>query len=227
MELTILMPCLDEERTIKICIDKAFKFIDDNNIKGEVLVVDNGSSDGSVKIIKKSRARLLKVKRRGYGSALINGIKAAHGKYIIMCDSDDSYDLDNLYPFLEKLREGNDLVMGNRYCYIEKGAMSLSHYLGVKFLSFLGNIIYKTKLHDYHCGLRGFDKNKIVKLNLECLGMDFASEIIIKSQKAGYKIVEIPTKLFKDGRERRSHLNTVRDGIRHVKCLLKYRKIDI
>lgn len=224
MELTILMPCLNEEKTIQTCIDKAFKFLDENSINGEVLIADNGSSDNSINIIKNTKARLTTVKEKGYGSALISGIKASHGKYIIMCDSDDSYDLENIMPFLEKLREGNDLVMGNRYSYIEKGAMSISHFFGVKFLTGMGNIIYKTKLHDYHCGLRGFNRKKIMKLNLECLGMEFASEIIIKCQKSNYKIVEIPTKLFKDGRNCKSHLNTIRDGLRHVNCLMKNRK---
>ncbi len=224
MELTILMPCLNEEKTIKTCIDKALNFIEKNNINGEVLIADNGSTDKCIEIIKTTKARLTNVLEKGYGSALIKGIKESKGKYIIMCDSDDSYDLDNLMPFLEELSKGNDLVMGNRYAYIEKGAMSISHYFGVKFLTILGNIIYKTKLHDYHCGLRGFNKNKIKKLNLECKGMEFASEIILKSKKANYKIVEITTKLFKDGRGHKSHLNTIRDGIRHVKCLIKYKK---
>lgn len=224
MELTILMPCLNEEKTIKTCIDKAQNFLQKNNIDGEVLIADNGSSDKSIEIIKNTKARLINVSEKGYGNAIINGIKESKGKYIIMCDSDDSYDLDNLMPFLQKLRENNDLVMGNRYAYIEKGAMSLSHYLGVKFLTALGNIIYKTNLNDYHCGLRGFNKEKISKLKLECIGMDFASEIIVKCKKSNYKIVEIPTKLFKDGRGHKSHLNTIRDGIRHVKCLIKYIK---
>ena len=132
--------------------------------------------------------------------------------------------MNNLYPFLEKLREGNDLVIGNRYKGgIEKGAMSVFHYIGVKGLTLLGNILYATHLGDYHCGLRGFDRKKISKLNLECSGMEFASEIILKSKQAKYKIVEIPTRLFKDGRGHKSHIRTVRDGFRHVICLIKYK----
>ena len=222
-EVTILMPCLNEEKTIGICIEKAFSFLKKYDINGEVLIADNGSIDGTINIIENTNARYISVSKKGYGSALINGINAAEGKYIIMCDSDDSYDLDNMMPFLEKLRDGNDLVMGNRYGGgFEKGAMKKSHYIGVKFLTWLGNILYGTRLGDYHCGLRGFDKEKIKKLGLECEGMEFASEIILKCKKANYKIIEIPTRLFKDGRGHKSHLKTVRDGLRHVKCLFKY-----
>lgn len=224
MELTILMPCLNEEKTILICINKALDFLSKNNISGEVLIADNGSTDNSVKLIKKTNARIISVKEKGYGSALINGIKASKGKYVIMGDCDDSYDFSNLMPFLNELRSDTELVMGNRYLGgIEKGAMSISHKIGVKFLTYLGNIIYKTKLGDYHCGLRGFNKDKILKLDLEHKGMDFASEIILKCAKNNYKIKEIPTTLKKDGRNRKSHLKTIPDGILHVKCLLKYR----
>lgn len=225
MEVTILMPCLNEEKTIEICIDKSLKFLKNNNINGEILIVDNGSEDKSIEKIKNKKARLIKEEFKGYGSALITGIKNAKGKYVIIGDSDDSYDFNNLMPFIIKLRENNDLVIGNRFKGgIEKGAMPFLHKLGVPFLTFLGNIIYKTNLGDYHCGLRGFNKEKILNLNLECLGMDFASELIIKSKKANYKIVEIPITLKKDGRGRKSHLRTFKDGMLHVKCLLRYRK---
>lgn len=218
------MPCLNEEKTVTICINKALAFLEKNGIKGEVLVADNGSTDNSIELIKKTRARMINVSEKGYGSALINGIKAAKGKYIIMGDCDDSYDFENLMPFLNELKNNYDLVMGNRYLGgIEKGAMSISHKIGVKALTYLGNIIYKTKLGDYHCGLRGFNKEKILKLNLEHKGMDFASEIILKCAKKGYKIKEIPTTLKKDGRKTSSHLKTIPDGILHVKCLLKNR----
>lgn len=225
MEVTILMPCLNEEKTIEICIDKSLNFLKNNNINGEILIVDNGSEDKSIEKIKSTKARLIKEEFKGYGSALITGIKNAKGKYVIIGDSDDSYDFNNLMPFIIKLRENNDLVIGNRFKGgIEKGAMPFLHKLGVPFLTFLGNIIYKTNLGDYHCGLRGFNKEKILNLNLECLGMDFASELIIKSKKANYKIVEIPITLKKDGRGRKSHLRTFKDGMLHVKCLLRYRK---
>lgn len=224
MEVTLLMPCLNEEKTIKKCIDKSFKFLEKYNIDGEVLVVDNGSTDKSLDIIKNSKARVISVFEKGYGSALINGIKASKGKYIIMYDSDLSYDIDNMYPFIEKLKEGNDLVMGNRYMGgISKGSMKLSHIIGVKFLTYFANILYHTKLGDYHCGLRAFNKERFLNLNLECKGMEFASEMIIKAKLNNYSIKEIPTKLFVDGRGHSSHLNTIKDGIRHVKCLIKYK----
>lgn len=221
-ELTILMPCLNEEKTIKICIDKCFKFIDENKIDGEVLIADNGSTDNSIDIIKSTRARIIHVKQRGYGSALINGIKNAEGKFIITSDSDDSYDLDNLMPFLEKLREGYDLVMGDRYKGgFEDGAMTFSHYYGVKFLTHSANIIHGTRFGDYHCGLRGFNTEKFKALDLECPGMEFASEMIIKSKKAGHSMVEIPTKLAPTGRDGDPHLNTIRDGFRHLFLIIK------
>ena len=224
MELTLLMPCLNEEKTIKTVIEKSFKFLNDNKVKGEVLVVDNGSNDDSIKLIKSTNARLISVAEKGYGSALIEGIKNAKGKYIIMYDSDDTYDLNDLNLLYSNLKDGNDLVIGNRYKGgFEKGSMKISHFIGVKFLTYLANFLYHTKIGDYHCGLRGFNKDKILKLNLECIGMEFASEIIIKSKLKKYKIIEIPTKLFKDKRGYKSHLNTIRDGIRHLKCILKYR----
>ncbi len=208
MELTLLTPCLNEEKTINTVINKAFRFLSEYNIDGEVLVVDNGSVDSSINIIKSTKARLINVSKKGYGNALIEGIKNSKGKYIIMFDSDDSY----------------DLVMGNRYKGgLEHGSMKISHFLGVKFLTLLGNILYHTKIGDYHCGLRGFNKDKFLKLNLECSGMEFASEMILKAKLNNYKIIEIPTKLFKDGRGKKSHLNTIRDGIRHVNCLVKYK----
>ena len=221
-EVTVLMPCLNEEKTIKICIDKAFKFFDDYNIDGEVLIADNGSTDNSIDIVKSSRARMIHVEQRGYGSALINGIHNAEGKYIITSDSDDSYDLDNLMPFLEKLREGYDLVMGDRYKGgFEEGAMTFSHYYGVKFLTHSANIIHGTRFGDYHCGLRGFNTEKFRALDLECPGMEFASEMIIKAKKAGYSMVEIPTKLSPTGRDGDPHLNTIRDGFRHLFLIIK------
>ena len=202
-ELVILMPCLNEEKTIKTCIDKAIKFLKTNNIDGEVLIADNGSTDRSVEIIKKTEAKI-------------------KSKYVIMCDSDDSYDIENMMPLLEILRENNDLVIGNRYKGgFEQGAMSLSHYIGVKVLTYFANIIHGTKIGDYHCGLRGFDRKKIYDLKLNCSGMEFASEMIIKAKKANYKIVEVPTRLFKDGRNTKSHLNTFRDGFRHLLLIIK------
>lgn len=225
-EVTVLMPCLNEEKTIKICIDKAFKFLKENNINGEVLIANNGSTDNTLSIIQSTNASVINVAEKGYGNALINGIKNSQGKYIIMCDSDDSYDMDNLMLFLEKLREGYDLVMGNRYKGgFEKGATSISHFFGVKFLTHFANIIHGTRFGDYHCGIRGFNRAKFIKLNLKCEGMEFASEMIIKAKQANYSMIEIPTRLFRDGREGSSHLNTIHDGFRHlfliIKCIKK------
>lgn len=221
-EVTVLMPCLNEENTIKTCIDKAFNFFKEYDVDGEVLIADNGSTDNTLNIIKSTDARFINVEVKGYGSAIINGIKHAEGKYIIMCDSDDSYDMDNLMPFLERLREGYDFVMGNRYKGgFEKGSTSFSHYWGVKFLTHFANILHGTHFGDYHCGLRAFNREKFLKLNLQSQGMEFASEMIIKAKKTDYSMVEIPTMLFKDGRNRPAHLNTVRDGLRHLFLILK------
>lgn len=222
-EVTILMPCLNEDKTIKVCIDKAFNFLKKYDIKGEVLISDNGSNDATLNIIKSTDARVINVKEKGYGCALIKGIEHAKGKYIIMCDSDDSYDMDNLMPFLEKLREDYDLVMGNRYKGgFESGATTISHLVGVKFLTYFANILHGTNFGDYHCGLRAFNREKFNNLDLNASGMEFASEMIIKSKKANYLMIEIPTKLYKDGRGGKSaHLNTFRDGFRHLCLIIK------
>ena len=181
MELTILMPCLNESKTIQICINKAKTFLESNHIDGEILIADNGSTDGSQDIAINSGARVINVKEKGYGSALISGCNAAKGKYVIMGDSDDSYDFVNLMPFLEKLREGYDLGMGNRFKGgIEKGAMPPLHkYLGNPVLSFIGRLLYHTNIKDFHCGLRGYNRNSILKLNLHTLGMEYASEMVV------------------------------------------------
>lgn len=219
-ELTILLPCLNEKNTIGTCIKKGLKFLDDNGIDGEVLVADNGSTDGSIELIQQSRARLVSVSKKGYGSAVICGIRNSCSKYVIMCDADDSYDMDNLMPFLEKLKDGWDLVVGNRYLGgFEDGAMSFSHYWGVKGLTGTANLLHGTCLGDYHCGLRAFDRERFSRLDLKCSGMEFASEMIIKARREGYKICEIPTRLYPDGRLGKSHLNTVRDGLRHLRVI--------
>ena len=222
VELTILMPCLNEEETLEKCIKKAKKFLDRSKIKGEILIADNGSTDKSIAIAKKNKARVVNVETKGYGSALIAGTKAAYGKYVIMGDSDDSYDFLNLEPFVEKLREGYDLVMGNRFLGgIEDGAMPFSHrYIGNPFLSFLGRLFYKSKIGDFHCGLRGYNRERMLSLNLKCQGMEYASEMVVKSELKNFKIAEVPTTLKKDGRSRKPHLNTIRDGFRHLKFLI-------
>lgn len=222
IELTILMPCLNEEETLEKCIKKAKKFIEKNKIKGEILIADNGSTDRSIAIANANGVRVINVPVKGYGSALIAGSKAAYGKYVIMGDSDDSYDFLHLELFVEKLREGYDLVIGNRFSGgIEKGAMPFLHkYVGNPVLSFLGRIFYNSKIRDFHCGLRGYNKEKILELNLKCEGMEYASEMIVKAELRRLKIAEVPTTLKKDGRNRKPHLRTFRDGFRHLKFLL-------
>ena len=224
IELTILMPCLNEEETLEICIKKAKKFLKTNKVNGEILIADNGSTDNSIDIAKKNGARVINVKEKGYGSALIAGTKNAYGKYVIMGDSDDSYDFLHLEEFLEKLREGYDLVMGNRFAGgIEKGAMPFSHrYIGNPILSFVGRLFFKSKIRDFHCGLRGYNKKKMLELNLNCTGMEYASEMVVKSELNNLKITEVKTTLKKDGRTRKPHLKTFSDGWRHLNFLLVY-----
>lgn len=223
MELTILMPCLNEAATLPVCINKAKSFLGENNIDGEILIADNGSTDGSVDIAKESGARVIIVPEKGYGSALMTGIRESSGEFVIMGDSDDSYDLKNLMPFLEKLRDGNDLVIGNRFRGgIGKGAMPFLHRVfGNPFLSFVGRKRYKCDIGDFNCGLRGFRRDSILSLGLETKGMEFACEMIAKSCIRGLKITEIPTPLKKDGRGRPSHLRSFSDGWKQFVLLIK------
>ena len=222
VELTILMPCLNEAETLEICINKASRFLSNHNIVGEILIADNGSTDGSQEIAERNGARVVAIAQKGYGSALIGGIENALGEYIIMGDADDSYDFSNLMPFVEKLREGYELVMGNRFKGgIAKGAMPPLHkYLGNPVLSTIGKIFYRSDINDFHCGLRGFQKEAISKLNLQTSGMEFASEMVVKSTLHKLKMAEVPTTLSPDGRSRPPHLRSWRDGWRHLKFLL-------
>jgi glycosyltransferase involved in cell wall biosynthesis len=223
-ELTILMPCLNESKTITTCIHKARAFIQKHHINGEVLVADNGSTDGSSQIAKKAGARVVSVEKRGYGACLLGGIHAAKSNYIIMGDSDESYDFSSLMPFLEKLRAGYDLVMGDRFKGgIQPGAMPPLHrHLGNPVLSWLGRLFFHSPVKDFHCGLRGFDRQAILNLDLQTTGMEFASEMVVKATLAGLKIVEVPVKLFQDGRDRPPHLQSWQDGWRHLRFLLLY-----
>ncbi len=224
LELTILMPCLNEAETLAVCIRKAKRFLEQEQIAGEVLIADNGSTDGSPEIAEANGARVIRVAERGYGSALRGGTDAAFGKYVIMGDADDSYDFLHLMPFVEKLREGYDLVMGNRFKGgIEKGAMPFLHrYLGNPVLSFLGRLLYRNRIGDFHCGLRGYNRASIQGLALKTTGMEYASEMVVMAAISGLKIAEVPTTLKPDGRSRRPHLRTFRDGWRHLKFLLVY-----
>ena len=222
MELTILMPCLNEAKTLAICINKAKTFLNENNIDGEIVIADNGSTDGSQKIAEDLGARVVNVPEKGYGAALIGGCNAALGDYVIMGDSDDSYDFLNLMPFVEKLREGYELVMGNRFKGgIEKGAMPPLHkYLGNPVLSFIGRVLYRSNIRDFHCGLRGYNRESILKLNLHTTGMEYASEMVVQATLHKLRITEVPTTLKKDGRDRPPHLRSWSDGWRHLTFLL-------
>lgn len=224
LELTILMPCLNEAETLANCIRKARDFLSNAGVRGEVLIADNGSTDGSQVIAEAEGARLVAIQQRGYGAALIGGIAAARGRYVIMGDADDSYDFSRLDGILAKLREGNDLVMGNRFKGgIAKGAMPFLHkYLGNPVLSFLGRLFYRIPIGDFHCGLRGFSKVAMQRLELSTPGMEFASEMIVKSGLYGLRITEVPVTLSPDGRSRPPHLRTWRDGWRHLKFLLLF-----
>lgn len=224
IELTILMPCLNEAATVVRCIEKAHGFLSAAGVRGEVLIADNGSTDGSVELATQAGARVVPVAQRGYGAALQGGIAAAQGRYIVMGDADDSYNFSALDGFLAELRQGADLVMGNRFRGgIAAGAMPFLHrYLGNPVLSFIGRLLYRSAIGDFHCGLRGFNKEKIQALQLHSSGMEFASEMVMKACMAGYVVTEVPTTLQPDGRGRPPHLNTWRDGWRHLKLLLTY-----
>lgn len=222
IELTILMPCLNEAETLAICIEKALGFLRRSGISGEVLIADNGSSDGSQEIAARLGARVTHVPEKGYGAALIAGIAAARGRYVIMGDSDDSYDFSVLDPFIAKLRDGFDLVMGNRFKGgIAPGAMPPLHrYLGNPVLSTIGRIFFASPIRDFHCGLRGFSRDAMAALELRAPGMEFASEMVVKATMRGLRIAEVPTTLSPDGRSRPPHLRSWRDGWRHLRFLL-------
>jgi len=223
-ELTILMPCLNEAETIGVCVRKAKHYLDSRGIAGEIVVADNGSGDGSQAIAFALGARVVTVPQRGYGAALMAGIAAARGTYVIMGDADDSYDFSALDPFVAKLREGSDLVMGNRFAGgIEPGAMPFLHkYLGNPVLSGLGRLFFDAPVGDFHCGLRGFRRDAIVDLGLTTTGMEFASEMVVKATLQKLRIAEAPTTLSPDGRSRAPHLRSWRDGWRHLRFLLLF-----
>jgi glycosyltransferase involved in cell wall biosynthesis len=224
IELTILMPCLNEAETLAACIADAKGFLERFGVTGEVVVADNGSTDGSQGIAEAAGARLVAVPTRGYGAALQGGIAAARGMFVIMADADGSYDFSGLLPFVERLRAGADVVMGNRFAGgIDAGAMPLLHrYLGNPVLSFLGRLFFRLPIADFHCGIRGFNRTRIQALDLRTTGMEFASEMVVRAGISGYRIDEVPTRLRRDGRSRPPHLRTWRDGWRHLSFLLIY-----
>lgn len=224
MELTILMPCLNEANTVQRCVDAARDFLARAGIEGEVLVADNGSTDGSQALATAAGARVVPVAERGYGAALKGGIAAARGRFVIMGDADDSYDFSALQGFVDALRRGAQLVMGNRFRGgIAAGAMPLLHrYLGNPVLSFIGRLFFRTPIGDFHCGMRGFDRGAVAELGLVSPGMEFASEMVAKAALAKLRIAEVPTTLRPDGRGRAPHLRTWRDGWRHLRFLLLF-----
>ncbi len=230
IELTVVMPCLNEAETLAVCVDKALAALAENHIAGEVVVADNGSTDGSQSIATEHGARVVNVPIRGYGAALNAGILAARGKYVLMADADDSYEFAHIPRFLAELRPrpdgsaGADLVMGNRFRggIGPKAMPPLHRYLGNPVLSFLGRKLFHTPIGDFHCGIRAFSKDAYERLALRTTGMEFASEMVVKSSLLGQRIVEVPTTLKKDGRSRPPHLKTWRDGWRHLRFLLMY-----
>lgn len=224
VELTLLMPCLDEARTVGACVERARRFLEVHGVSGEVLVADNGSRDGSPEIAERAGARVVRVAERGYGRALAAGIQAARGRYVVMGDSDGSYDWSGVMPFLQLLRGGHDLVMGNRFRGgIEKGAMPFLHrYLGNPFLTGVGRRFFGSDCGDFYCGQRGFSSAAVRRMELRSEGMEFALEMLVKATLLEMKVAEVPITLSPDGRGRRSHLRTWRDGWRSLRFFLLY-----
>jgi glycosyltransferase involved in cell wall biosynthesis len=224
IRLTAVMPCLNEERTVGRCVEKAFMAFRSMGIVGEVIVADNGSTDRSAEVAATLGARVVRVSAKGYGAALIAGIEAARGEYVVMADSDDSYDWLCLEPFVRKLDEGHDLVIGNRFAGgIEPGAMPRLHrYFGNPILSWLARTVHQAPIGDFHCGMRAFRRNSFQKMRVRTAGMEFATEMIVNSVKAGLRVAEVPTRLQRDGRDRRPHLRSFRDGWRHLRFILTY-----
>ena len=224
LELSIVMPCLNEAETIEGCVKRSVETLRREGIAGEVLVADNGSDDGSRELAASAGARVVPVTARGYGAALIGGCTAARGRFILMADADGSYDFSQAPEFLRKLREGNDLVMGNRFRgQIKPGAMPWKNrYIGNPVLTTIGRLFFRTPVSDFHCGLRAFSKDAFEKLELCTTGMEFASEMVIKATLLKLRVAEIPTTLSPDGRSRRPHLRPWRDGWRHLRFMLLY-----
>jgi hypothetical protein len=222
IEVSVVMPCLNEAETLEICVRKALRCLQTSGIIGEVVVADNGSTDGSIEIARRAGARVVQVTEKGYGAALMVGFRSARGKYLIMGDADDSYDFENFAPFIERLRAGDDLVMGNRFRGgIAPGAMPWHHkYIGNPVLTGILNLFFRSGIGDAHCGLRGLSKRAFVAMDLKTPGMEFASEMVVKAVMQGLTISEVPTTLKPDGRSRPPHLRSFRDGWRHLRFMM-------
>ena len=223
-ELSVVLPCLNEKETVAICVEKAVAALKSAGIHGEVIVADNGSTDGSIAIAQSAGARLVHVEHRGYGNALRGGIQAARGTYVLMADSDDSYDFSHIPRFIEQLRKGSDLVMGNRFLGgIHHGAMPPLHrYLGNPVLTAIGRLFFRSPSRDFHCGIRAFRKDSYERMDIRSTGMEFASEMVVKASLLRMKVSEVPTTLSPDGRTHPPHLRTWHDGWRHLRFLLMY-----
>ena len=224
IELSIVMPCLNEAETLKKCIDKAKKYLAETSIKGEIVIGDNGSTDRSQQIALDCGAKLVVINERGYGRALMGAFRAARGKYVIMGDSDESYNFNHLGPFIDKLREGYDLIIGNRFKgEIKPKAMPMmNQYFGNPVLSYIGRLFFRSEIGDFHCGLRGFNRTSLLALDLKTTGMEFASEMIVAATIHRLRITEVPVVLSPDGRGRPSHLRPWSDGWRHLRFLLSH-----
>ena len=224
VELSVVMPCLNERETVAICVRKAIVALKDAGISGEVIVADNGSTDGSVELAQAEGARVINIEQKGYGNALKGGILAARGEYVLMADSDDSYDFSHAPRFVQQLRTGSDLVMGNRFQGgISDRAMPFLHrYLGNPVLSGIGRLFFGSPCGDFHCGMRGFRRESYLRMDIRSTGMEFASEMVVKATLLRMKVSEVPTTLNPDGRNRPPHLRTWRDGWRHLRFLLMY-----
>lgn len=227
IECSMIMPCLNEDRTLETCIKKAQGAIEKYNIKAEIIIADNGSTDNSRQIAERCGARVVAVKEKGYGAALMGGINSARGRYIIMGDADDSYDFSNIFPFIEKLRQGYDLVMGCRLPSgggkIMPGAMPWLHrWIGNPILTCIGRLFFSSGISDFHCGLRAFTKSAYERMGLVTTGMEFATEMVVKASLKKMQVSQVPITLYKDGRMRSSHLRRWRDGWRHLRFMLMY-----
>lgn len=228
VEVSVVMPCLNEARTVAACVRVALEAIENANLVGEVIVADNGSDDGSQEIARDAGARVVSARERGYGSALQAGIAEARGEYVLMGDADGSYDFGDLPLFVDRLRCGHDLVMGNRFAGgIQEGAMPfLNRYLGNPVLSWIGRLLYRTPVRDFHCGLRAFRRDSWQRMQLRSSGMEFASEMVVRASVLRMSIAEVPTTLSPDGRNRPPHLRRWRDGWRHLRYMFKYRLLQ-